>query len=144
MLGEIIEVCNYGYHVELSTDVVGLVHKSEITYFDRKPKTENYYKKGDKINVKLLKFNEQRVDLSIKQVEPNPYDIFIEQNQVGDVLNGVISNCVKFGYFVELVKGVEGLAHIKSNMNTQFNQGDRVSVEILSINNKKIALKVLK
>jgi ribosomal protein S1 len=54
----------------------------------------------------------ERISLSIRQTLENPWDTFTRDNQVGDIVEGVVTKTVPFGAFVSIAEGVEGLVHV--------------------------------
>ena len=69
---------------------------------------------GDKVKVKVLEVDRdrERISLSIRQTLENPWDTFTRDNQVGDIVEGVVTKTVPFGAFVSIAEGVEGLVHV--------------------------------
>lgn len=142
--GIIKDIKDYGIFVDLGL-FTGLVHKSEISW-DRNLDLSKLYKSGDKVKVQILDFDreKERLGLSIKSLEKNPWDEFIENYKSGDVLEGVIRNIKDFGVFVKLNNSIDGFVHI-SNISYEFVKspkdvvklGDTVNVKILSIDTDK-------
>lgn len=147
--GTIRDIKDYGIFVDLGA-LTGLVHKSEISW-DRNLDLSKLYKPGDKVKVQILDFDKEkeRLGLSIKSLEKNPWDEFIDNYKSGDTLEGIVRNIKDFGVFIRLKDLVDGFVHI-SNMSYEFVKspkdvvklGDKVNVKILSIDidNKKVEL----
>jgi small subunit ribosomal protein S1 len=72
------------------------------------------YQIGDKIKVKVLKFDKEKekVSLGIKQLTPDPWSLAEEKYPLGTRVTGRITNLKEYGAFVELEQGVEGLIHV--------------------------------
>ncbi|SHJ80412.1 30S ribosomal protein S1 [Tepidibacter formicigenes] len=150
--GFVKDIKEYGVFVDLG-GVVGLVHKSEVSW-DKTKDVSKLYKIGDNIKVKVLSFdkNKERLSLSVKALEKNPWDEFVENYKVGDTLEGVVKTIKDYGIFVKLNDSVDGFVHI-SNMSYEFIKstkdvvivGDKVNVKIIDINldNKKIELTMI-
>ena len=103
-----------GLFVEVAKGVEGLVHISEISWTDRINDLKDKYKVGDQIEVYIVSLDKEnrRMSLSVKRLEKNPWESIGEQFKVGQKIKGKISNITDFGVFIELLPGVDGLAHI--------------------------------
>ncbi|MCK8058825.1 MULTISPECIES: 30S ribosomal protein S1 [unclassified Fusibacter] len=110
--GTVKRLANFGAFVDIG-GFDGLVHVTEITYGRIKSPAE-YLKVNDTVKVKVLNVDSdtEKISLSIKQTNPNPWDIAEEKYQVGSKHIGRVVNTTDFGAFVELEPGVEGLVHI--------------------------------
>lgn len=82
--------------------------------------------------------------LSIKALMPNPWDVFVQNNHVGDILSGEVKNYFKdYGIFVSLGDGIDGFVHI-SNISSDFIKnpgevvkvGDKIDARILNIDSQ--------
>ena len=91
----------------------GLVHVSEMSWQHISHPSE-MVKVGDKVNVKVLEVDRERerISLSIRQTLEDPWEVFSRQNNVGDVIDGLVTKTVPFGAFVSVSDGVEGLVHV--------------------------------
>jgi small subunit ribosomal protein S1 len=110
--GTVSSIVNFGAFVDLG-GVDGLVHVSELSWHHVDHPSE-VVKVGDEIDVEILHVDleRDRVSLSLKSTQEDPWRAFARQHQPGDVVKGKISRLVPFGAFVELSDGVEGLIHI--------------------------------
>jgi len=111
MQGRIAGLAEFGAFVDLGAGVSGLVHLSELSH-TRVSRPGDAVKVGELVNVKILKLNEQenRISLSIRQAEKDPWSDIEEHVKVGKVHGGTIRRLTDFGAFVELLPGVEALA----------------------------------
>lgn len=114
--GRVRTVMPYGAFVEVFPGVDGLVHISQLSWA-RVEKPENVVNVGDRVRVKVLsvekgKPNQLKLSLSIKQAGPDPWDSIGEELRAGDKIEGRVTRCAKFGAFVEIKPGIEGLLHI--------------------------------
>ena len=91
----------------------GLVHVSEISW-QRSSKKRETYKKGDEVKVKVIGIDQEhnKISLSIRQAQGDPWDTVMERWQKGQQTKGVVTNVTDFGAFVEVEPGIEGLIHI--------------------------------
>ncbi len=150
--GVISSITDYGLFVEIQPGVEGLVHISEISWTDRITDLHKHFKVGDTIEVIVVSLDKEnrRMSLSIKQLEKNPWDTISEQYQIGQKIQGKVSNVTEFGVFIQLAPGIDGLVHISDFSWTEhiehpadrYKKGDEVEAVIIGINkqNKKISL----
>jgi ribosomal protein S1 len=112
-------------------------------------KIDDVLKKGDKVTVKVIKKEGNRLDLSIKALLPTPFAQFKSEHKVGDRVKGVVVSKLPFGVILEMAKDVKGLLHKneyswnpKDNFDAYLKIGDEIEVAILSIDskNEKISL----
>ncbi|HBR18455.1 MAG: hypothetical protein A3G39_04925 [Deltaproteobacteria bacterium RIFCSPLOWO2_12_FULL_43_16] len=152
--GKIVEgivknTTNYGVFVDLG-GIDGLLHVSDISWGKIKNPAD-IFKVGDKISVKVLKFNkeENKIALGLKQIKPNPWDTVKEKYPIGSKINGVVVKFADYGAFVELEEGLEGLIHLSElswakikDASQRLKIGDTVEVKMLEVDsaNKKISL----
>jgi len=110
--GVVSSVVNFGAFVDLG-GMDGLVHVSELSWQHVNHPGE-VVSVGDKVQVKVLEvdYDRERISLSIRQTTRDPWEQFIEANEGGDVLDGVVTKTVPFGAFVSIGEGVEGLVHV--------------------------------
>ncbi|MCY3868350.1 MAG: S1 RNA-binding domain-containing protein [Gemmatimonadetes bacterium] len=131
--GTITRIERFGSFVDLG-GVEGLVHVSEISH-TRVENPRSVLKKGEEVRVKIIglknlgKKNE-RISLSIKALERDPWDTVAERYQSGSIITGKVVSIQNFGAFVEIEPGIEGLVHI-----SQFVSGKRISnpSEVVSV-----------
>jgi small subunit ribosomal protein S1 len=115
--GRVTRLMPYGAFVELIPGVEGMVHISELSW-SRLEKPEEAVKMGDQVQVRVLgiadgeKAGQKKISLSLKQVTGNPWEQAGDQFQVGQKIQGKVTRCMKFGAFVEMAPGIEGLVHI--------------------------------
>ena len=110
--GVVSSVVNFGAFVDLG-GMDGLVHVSELSYQHVNHPSE-VVKVGDEVTVKVLEvdLDRERISLSMKQTQEDPWEQFSSQNEVGDIVEGVVTKTVPFGAFVSVGDGVEGLVHV--------------------------------
>ena len=131
--------------------VDGLVHYSEISY--KGPVNPNsLYKEGDKVPVKVIKYdNDKRhLSLSIKGAMPDPWDEIKDSLEVGDTIQVTVSNIEPYGAFVDLGNDIEGFLHISEiswdknikNPKDFISEGDEIDVEVVEINAAERRLRV--
>ncbi|MFC1816657.1 30S ribosomal protein S1 [Thermodesulfobacteriota bacterium] len=115
--GRVTRLMPYGAFVELIPGVEGMVHISELGW-SRVEKPEAVVRLDDRVSVIVLditdsdKKNQKKISLSMKQIDDDPWDTVTEKFQSGNKVSGKVTRCVKFGVFVEISPGIEGLVHI--------------------------------
>ncbi|MBP3206916.1 MAG: 30S ribosomal protein S1 [Campylobacter sp.] len=148
--GVVKKITTYGMFVDVG-GVDGLVHYSEISY--KGPVNPNsLYKEGDKVPVKVIKYdNDKRhLSLSIKGAMPDPWDEIKDSLEVGDTIQVTVSNIEPYGAFVDLGNDIEGFLHISEiswdknikNPKDFISEGDEIDVEVVEINAAERRLRV--
>jgi len=128
----------------LGTHLEGLVHISEISW-EKVDDPSKFYKQKDKVKVKVLMVDKKsgKLNLSIKQLQEDPWDQIEKKYPVESKIKGEITRLAPFGAFVNLGRGVEGLIHIsKIPAEKSLKVGDKVDcfVESIDKNGRKMSL----
>ncbi|NLB35438.1 MAG: 30S ribosomal protein S1 [Elusimicrobia bacterium] len=141
--GTVTGVTNYGAFVELEPGVEGLVRTEELSWTDDIKHAGDLLKVKDQVEVKIMEVDEedQKIALSIKLTQPNPWKKIDEQNQQGSIIDGEVTHLTEFGAFVMLPEGVEGLLHISdmswnkdiSHPSDVVSVGDKIKLKVLNI-----------
>ena len=135
--GVIKNITEYGAFVDLG-GVDGLLHVTEISW-RRITDPNEVLKTGDKIAVKVIRINHetQRVNLSMRHLETDPWETISTKYKVGEKVKGVITKTMEYGAFVEIEPGIEGLVHVSemswTKKNTQPNKIVEIEQEIEAI-----------
>ncbi len=124
--GVVKRIANFGAFVDIG-GFDGLVHVTEITHGRIKTPSEKL-KVNDKVRVKVLSVDEEneKVSLSIKQTEEDPWSLVAEQFVPNSIHSGKVVNTTDFGAFVELAPGVEGLVHISQISKSRVNNPEDI------------------
>ena len=149
--GKVRKLTDFGAFVNLG-EVDGLIHVSDIAW-NRIKTPADVLTVGEEVEVVILKLNKERnrISLGLKQLTKKPFELFLENNKVGDVVKGTVINLVDFGAFVKLKENVEGLVHISQISHDHIEKasdvltvGEEVEVKILNIDeeNQKISLSI--
>ncbi len=149
--GTVQRLTPFGVFVDIG-GIDGLVHISELAWTHVEEPSE-VVKEGDQVKVKVLKVDpaNERISLSMKAVQPGPWDQVNEQFNIGDEVEGVVKRLVSFGAFVEIAPGVEGLVHISqiahrhiATPHEVLKEGQEVKAKILDINveDKRVSLSI--
>jgi small subunit ribosomal protein S1 len=151
--GVVRNIADFGAFIEVEEGVDGLVHISDLTWNRRIKHPAEVLKKGQEVEAKILKIDteNQRLSLSIKDLQPDVWQEFFKRYRVGDILEGRIVRTTDFGAFVELSDGVEGLVHVSEmtherleRVSDSFQIGQTVRVKILrtDADERKIGLSI--
>ena len=142
--GIVTNLTSFGAFVDLG-GVEGLIHISELSW-DRVRDPGDVLRPGQSVEVSVLGVNpdEGRVALSLKRLRPNPWREVDSRYQVGQLLDGTVTNVVSFGAFVRIEEGVEGLVHVSELAEGHFlhprsvvREGDVVRVRVLNVDPAK-------
>ena len=149
--GVVSSIKSFGAFVDLG-GIEGLIHLTELSW-KRVNHPGEVLKLGDEIDVFVLGVDKtnRKVALGLKELQPDPWVEANELYKVGQIVKGKVTRLVKFGAFIELEKGLEGLCHI-SELSTKpvhrpedaVRVGDEVTVKILRVlpEEQKIGLSI--
>lgn len=113
--GTVARTTDFGAFVELIPGVEGLIHVSEMSWTKKNPRPSDILKPGEAVEVVVLNVNaaEKRIGLGLKQALGDPWDEVPARFAVGTVLESVpVVSIQKFGAFVQLADGIEGMIHV--------------------------------
>jgi small subunit ribosomal protein S1 len=112
--GVVTRIADFGAFVELEPGVEGLVHLSEMSWSKRIHKATEVMNTGDVIEAIILAIGipERRISLGLKQALGDPWVEAAARLTPGSVVEGPVASITKFGAFVQISEGVEGLVHI--------------------------------
>ena len=150
--GTVVKIMPYGAFIDLG-GVEGLLHISDISW-KRISSVDAVLKQGDKLQVLVQKFDKERdrISLSLKALQKNPWIAAIEKFEVGDVVKGEVKKLLPFGAILAIDPELQGLLHISeltekrgASVKDLLNIGDILNVKIIGIDTdkKKISLSVL-
>jgi ribosomal protein S1 len=139
--GTVTSVRPFGAFVDIGP-LEGMIHISEISW-GRVRHPQDFVQPGEDVRVKILNVDleHQRVGLSLKRLRNNPWDTVEDHFNPGDNVKGTVASVERFGIFVELLEGIEGLLHISELSYTNsaddlyrtYATGDDIKVRILDI-----------
>lgn len=114
-VGDVVEgtvsgILTYGLFITFD-GLEGLVHVSEIDW-GHVNNPGKFAKVGQKIKVKVIGLDNDKISLSIKRLQENPWDVLARKYKVGDTVKAPISRISQFGAFMELDGGIQGLIHL--------------------------------
>jgi 4-hydroxy-3-methylbut-2-enyl diphosphate reductase len=149
--GIVRRLTDFGVFVDIG-GVDGLIHISDLAWHRVKSPAE-IVNVGDEVEVVVLKVDTgaRKISLSLKAVSRDPWFDMVDQLHEGQIVQGKVTKLSKFGAFVEVARGIEGLVHLSelddrrvSNPDEVVHVGQEVPVKILSIdkNNKRVSLSI--
>jgi small subunit ribosomal protein S1 len=136
---------SYGAFVDLGNDIEGLLHISEISWNKNIKSPKECLEIGQEINVEVIDLDcdKKRLRVSLKSLQPKPFETFKRNHKVGDVLKGTVATLTDFGAFINLGE-VDGLLHNEeaswdtgSKCKDIYKKGDEVEVKIIKIDTEK-------
>jgi small subunit ribosomal protein S1 len=112
--GVVTRVVEFGAFVELEPGIEGLIHLSEMSWARKVRKPSDVVKPGENVEAVILGVNlgERRISLGLKQALGDPWADVLRKFPVGSVAEGPVTSLMKFGAFVQLAEGVEGMIHV--------------------------------
>jgi small subunit ribosomal protein S1 len=112
--GAVTRVAEFGAFVELEPGIEGLIHVSEMSWGKKMRSASTLVKPGEIVDVVILGVNtaERRMSLGLKQTLGDPWAEVAQRFAAGSVIEGPVVSITKFGAFVQLSEGVEGMIHI--------------------------------
>jgi small subunit ribosomal protein S1 len=112
--GSVTRVTDFGAFVELEKGIEGLVHLSEMSWSKKVRKPSDVVNPGDTVDVVVLGVNapDRRISLGLKQALGDPWADAAQKYPVGAVVEGPVTSIQKFGAFVQVAEGVEGMVHV--------------------------------
>ncbi len=129
----------------------GLLHINDMSW-GHVTRPKDFVKKGQVVQLKLINIDPetQKINLSLKAMEPDPWSTFDQKYQIGDVIKKPVTKIANFGIFIEIEPGIEGLAHVSelswtkkiTNPKDFVNIGDVVEAKILGwdLDHKRVSL----
>ncbi len=137
MHGKVNGLVKFGAFVTFG-NLEGLVHISELTWSHVKNPTE-LFKFGDDVEAQVIGIEGEKISLSIKRLQPDPWLDKIKSYPAGSVHKGMINKVTNFGVFVTLEEEVNGLVHTsefideKADPEKSFKEGQEVEVKIIEV-----------
>ncbi len=113
--GAVMNITSFGAFIELEEGIDGLLHISELSWTKRIKHPKEVLKNGEQVEVMLLDYDLQKktVSLGLRQILPNPWDDIDVRYPVNSKIKGKVVRITKFGAFIELDEGIDGLLHVE-------------------------------
>ena len=150
--GKITSLVPYGAFIQLEPGVEGLVHVSELSWTRRITRPSDVLQDGQEIDAIVISVSkeEQKLSLSVRHLEANPWEEIHLRYPVGRPVKGIVRNTTAYGAFVELEEGIDGMIHVSDMSWTRkpahaseiLKKGDTVEAQVLGIDkaNQRISL----
>ena len=147
--GEVKNVTNFGAFVDIG-GADGLLHISEMSW-GRIDHPQNVFRRGDKVKVFVKEINGDKIALSAKFEDENPWTDADSKFAIGSVVKGTVARMTDFGAFVNLGNGVDALLHVSQIAREHIEKpsdvlkvGQEIEAEIVDVNveEKKISLSI--
>jgi small subunit ribosomal protein S1 len=150
--GTVTRVADFGAFVELEPGIEGLIHISEMSWTRKVRSVSEVVKPGDTVEAVILavSLGERRISLGLKQALGDPWGTVAQQFPVGSVIEGPVLSLTKFGAFVQLAEGVEGMIHISDfsaekriqHPGDVLKVGQSVKAQVLEVDTEKRRLRL--
>lgn len=138
--GVVSSICNFGVFVDLG-GADGLVHLSELSW-KRVDDPNEVVQVGQEVDVYVLEVDRERkrIALSLRRTQPEPWETIAERYQLGQLVQGKVTQLAPFGAFVRIEDGIEGLVHLSelsdapiSHPREVVQEGDVVTLRVIRI-----------
>jgi small subunit ribosomal protein S1 len=141
--GTVTRLADFGAFVELEPGIEGLIHVSEMSWVKKVRKPSDILKQGETVEAVILGISpaERRISLGLKQTLGDPWTDITQKFPAGSVIEGPVTSLTKFGAFVQLTEGVEGMIHVSEISGEKrihhpqdvFKVGQQVRAQILEL-----------
>jgi small subunit ribosomal protein S1 len=150
--GTVTRVLEFGAFVEVEPGIEGLIHVSEMSWAKKVRIASDVVKPGETVEVVILGVHqaEHRISLGLKQALGDPWANVAQSFAVGSAIEGPVTSLTKFGAFVQLAEGVEGMIHvsdISAEKRAEYPQdvlkvGQLVKAQVLAVDTAKRLLRL--
>ena len=150
--GTVTRLMDFGAFVELEPAIEGLIHVSEMSWLKKVRKPSDILKTGDTVDAIVLSVNsgERRISLGLKQALGDPWADALQKFPVGSTIEGPVTKLMKFGAFVQITEGVEGLVHVSEisaekhidHPQDVLRAGQIVKAQVLAVDTEKRQIKL--
>jgi len=150
--GTVTRLMDFGAFVELDPGVEGLIHVSEMSWVKKVKKPSDVLKPGETVETVILGVNaaERRISLGLKQALGDPWADVAQRLAAGSAVEGPVTSLTKFGAFVQIAEGVEGMIHVSEiSAEKRINHpqdvlkvGQTVKAQVLAVDRDKRQIKL--
>jgi small subunit ribosomal protein S1 len=145
--GKVVSLTNYGAFVRLEEGLDGMVHISDMGWDSAGKRPSDYVQPGAEVTAQVLSVDPKgrRISLGLKQLTTDPWGDIEERFPKGKRIEGPVTGLTKYGAFVELEPGIEGMIHVSdfawdkrvSQPRDMVKKGDRIEACILDIDRER-------
>lgn len=150
--GTVTRLMDFGAFVELEPGIEGLIHVSEMSWLKKVRKPSDILKPGDTVDAIVLSVSagERRISLGLKQALGDPWADALQKFPAGSTIEGPVTKLMKFGAFVQITEGVEGLVHVSEisaekhidHPQDVLRTGQIVKAQVLAVDTEKRQIKL--
>ncbi len=150
--GAVTRIADFGAFVEIEPGIEGLIHISEMSWGKKIRHPSDVLKQGDTVDAEILaiKPEERRISLGLKQTLKDPWSEIQQRFPVGSQVEGPVTKLMKFGAFVQIAEGIEGLVHVSeivadrriNHPSDVVHAGHVVKAQVLAIDKEKRQIKL--
>lgn len=147
--GTVIKILDFGAFVRFEY-AEGLIHISQLSHH-QVDKVSDVLKEGQKVKVKVIDGEGDKRGLSLKALEPTPWEAYAKKHKEGSKVTGKIVKKMQFGFLVEVAPDVVGMVNKfdyswdpNYNLAGDVSEGDEIEVQILSLDAKKRRMQLSK
>jgi small subunit ribosomal protein S1 len=142
--GRVTSLADFGAFVNIN-GADGLVHLSEISW-ERIEHPKEVLEVGQEVEVKIISIDRERrrIGLSIRQLQSDPWENYVADYKVGQLIEGTITRLTKFGAFARIDENLEGLIHVSELSDKRIehpkevlNENDIVTLRVIKIDNER-------
>jgi small subunit ribosomal protein S1 len=148
----VTRLMDFGAFVELEPGIEGLIHVSDMSWLKKVRKPSDILKSGDAVDAIILSISvgERRISLGLKQALGDPWTDASQKFPVGSSIEGPVTKLMKFGAFVQIAEGVEGLVHVSEisaekhidHPQDVLRAGQIVKAQVLAVDTEKRQIKL--
>ena len=150
--GTVTRLADFGAFVEIEPGIEGLIHVSEMAWNKKVRHPSDVLKQGDRVDAVILgiKPEERRISLGLKQTLSDPWAEVPLKFPVGAQIEGPVTQLMKFGAFVQIADGIEGMVHISeivadrrlNHPSEVLHAGQVVQAQVLALDTEKRQIKL--
>ncbi len=149
--GSIKSITDFGIFIGLDGNIDGLVHLSDISWDVAGEEAVRNYKKGDEIETVILSVDpeRERISLGIKQLQSDPFSDYVEQNDKGSIVTGIIKSVDARAAVVELAPDVEATLRASEisverveDARSELKEGESIEVKVIAVDRKNRTMSV--
>lgn len=149
--GAVKSITDFGIFVGLPGNIDGLVHLSDLSWTESGEEAVRKYKKGEEVEAVILAIDveKERISLSIKQLEGDPFSNFLSMNDKGALVKGTVKSVEAKGAVVALGEDVEAYLPASEfdserveDLTTKLKEGDEVEAVIVNVDRKNRSIKL--
>lgn len=144
--GTVKNITPYGAFIDLG-GIDGLIHINDLSW-GRVSHPEEIVELDQKLDVVILDFENDRIALGLKQLQPHPWGDLDPNIKIGDKITGKIVLVAEYGAFIEIAPGIEGLIHVSEmtrskkmkSVQNYMKVGDNIEAKILTLNRQEFKM----